>query len=101
MATFDLTARINVVNPSANLDSQYGPYESTDAAVTALGPLLTDTAVGRTVGIIENGQVVEYWWQNTGTNENNELTYGFVSKHAPQELALIEEADINGLFSQE
>lgn len=100
MATFDLTARINVVNPSANLDSQYGPYETTDAAVTALGPLLTSAAVGRTVGIIENGQVVEYWWQNTGVDENNEATYGFVIKHESQEIETIKEQDISDLFDE-
>jgi hypothetical protein len=48
----------------ASLDAKYGPYNSLNDAQHALGENGMDViAVGLTVGIIEEGKVVEYWWQ--------------------------------------
>ena len=54
-----------------NIDSKYGPYNSKDAAIAALGMNGQDCiCVGLTVGIIENNKIVEYWFQG-GTSEEN------------------------------
>ena len=71
MATFDLSNRIRVLNPCSNIDHSYGPYASLDDANTALaGFMRSDEAKeklkGRTIGIIEENKVVEYWYQKSG-----------------------------------
>ena len=55
-------------NPVASLDARYGPYSSKQEAVDTLGDndlavLKVGSSNGLTVGIIENGKVVEYWFQ--------------------------------------
>jgi hypothetical protein len=75
MDTFDLSNQIKVLNPCANNDYLYGPYNSLDEAInTITTPMLT---VGRTIGIIESGVIKEYWYQhNTDTDK-----YEFVEKN--------------------
>lgn len=81
IATFDLANRVRVLNPCANIDSQYGPYVSVEEAKTALTGVLNENSVGRTIGITEaEGKVIEYWWQKTGVDENNLDIYDFVIK---------------------
>lgn len=60
----------------ANLDEYYGPYNSVREALEALntetiaGVTYTKRAIGLTVGIIENREVVEYWFKS-GTTDND------------------------------
>ena len=55
--------------PHANLDTYYGPYSSLQEALdtlnteTVAGVTSTKRAVGLSVGILENGEVVEYWFK--------------------------------------
>jgi hypothetical protein len=62
MATFNLANQINIVNPAANVDSTYGPYNTVTEANTAIISGLR--VIGRTVGVITAGSVIEYWWKN-------------------------------------
>ena len=56
--------------PHANLDGYYGPYSSIEEALETLnsetiaGVAYTKRAVGLTVGILENNEVVEYWFKS-------------------------------------
>ena len=56
--------------PHANLDGYYGPYSSIEEALETLnsetiaGVAYTKRAVGLTVGILENNEVVEYWFRS-------------------------------------
>lgn len=62
--------RVQVGLPVANLDAKYGPYNSKQQAIAALGESGMDViADGLTVGIIEKGKVVEYWFQGGVTEE--------------------------------
>lgn len=62
MATFDIMNRIRVGTQCANVDALYGPYNSREEALEAV--TMRRRVIGRTLGIIENGSVVEYWWQS-------------------------------------
>lgn len=44
-----------------NIDDKYGPYSSTEEALTAIPK--NSRAMGLTVGIIANGIITEYWFQ--------------------------------------
>ena len=63
--SFDLVNKIKVLNPHANIDELYGPYDSIVAAREAIPIALR--ILGRTVGIIESGSVVEYWFRDNTT----------------------------------
>ena len=59
---FRLVNQVYLSSKNSNVDIDYGPYEgyTTDGIIT----LLKDTIqIGKTVGIIEEGKVVEYWAQ--------------------------------------
>lgn len=72
--SFNLGNQIALKNKNSNIDRDYGPYEGKTLADIAA--LLTDTIqIGKTIGVIEDGKVVEYWWQPVG-----EEKYGFVIK---------------------
>ena len=60
--SFDLTQKIKIVNPHASNDLLYGTYNSVAEALTGVPSVLR--MKGRTVGIIENGGVVEYWFKD-------------------------------------
>ena len=62
MATFNLSNEIQIVNPSANVDSHYGTYTSLSDAYIGVPEILREK--GKTVGILESGSVVEYWWKS-------------------------------------
>ena len=61
MRPFDLVNKIRVLNPHANIDELYGPYESFQEAISAIP--LELRILGRTVGIITNDSIEEYWWK--------------------------------------
>ena len=60
--SFDLFNRVRVANPSANVDYYYGTYNS--VADACLGVPSNVRMLGKTVGIMVNGSVVEYWWKS-------------------------------------
>lgn len=71
--SFNLGNQIALKKKNSNIDRDYGPYE--DKTLTEIAALLTDTIqIGKTIGVIEDGKVVEYWWQPVGDG------YGFVKK---------------------
>ena len=57
---------IQPINPLANLDQRYGPWAT---CVGALSGTSGTRVCGLTVGIVESGQVVEYWF--TGTTDGS------------------------------
>lgn len=60
--SFNLGNQIALKNKNSNIDRDYGPYE--DKTLTEIAVLLTDTIqIGKTIGVLEDGKVVEYWWQ--------------------------------------
>jgi hypothetical protein len=60
--SFNLAQPVLITNASSNVDFNYGPYNNVAAANAAvIGGL---RAKGRTVGILESGSVVEYWWES-------------------------------------
>lgn len=67
MSTFDLTQKVKIVTPNASSDSQYGPYNSIGEALTATENL---RELGRTVGVIENGEILEYWFKEGITDSD-------------------------------
>lgn len=83
MATFNLANQILIVNPSANVDSTYGPYNTVAEANTAIVSGLR--VIGRTVGIITDGSVVEYWWKNgildTDLIEKTATPVTYIARH--------------------
>lgn len=60
--SFDLYNKVRIANPSANVDYYYGTYASVEAACEAVPRSVRMR--GRTVGIVINGSVVEYWWKS-------------------------------------
>ena len=73
--SFDLSVNVRNANPSANIDFYYGTYVSKEAACAAV-PLAV-RMIGKTVGIIENGSVVEYWWKSGVADEDLVLKFGY------------------------
>ena len=64
MANIPIGGQIQVGSKTASVDAKYGPWASRAEAMEALGEEGMDAIVdGLTVGIIENGKTVEYWWQ--------------------------------------
>lgn len=72
--SFDLSVNVRNANPSANIDYYYGTYES-KAQACALVPRAVRMK-GKTVGIIENGSVVEYWWRSGIEDDDLEVKFG-------------------------
>ena len=73
--SFDLSVNVRNANPSANIDFYYGTYESKEAACAAVPSAVR--MIGKTVGIIENGSVVEYWWKSGIADEDLVLKLGY------------------------
>ena len=66
--SFDLSVNVRNANPSANIDFYYGTYESVAAACAAVPAAVR--MIGKTVGVVEDGSVVEYWWKS-GTRDED------------------------------
>jgi hypothetical protein len=63
--SFNLGNQITLKNVNSNVDRDYGPYEG--KSLSEIAELLKDTIqIGKTVGVIENGTISEYWWQKVG-----------------------------------
>jgi hypothetical protein len=60
--SFNLAQPVLITNASSNVDFNYGVYNSlAEAKAAVIGGLRLK---GRTVGILESGSVVEYWWES-------------------------------------
>jgi hypothetical protein len=61
------TSQIKIVNPHANADFFYGPYESIENALETIIPEMR--VLGRTIGIIRNEgsqeTIDEYWFKDS------------------------------------
>lgn len=61
--SFDLTQEIKILNPHADNDILWGPYDSLELALEGVPIVIRKK--GRTVGIINDvGAVEEYWFKN-------------------------------------
>jgi hypothetical protein len=69
MATFNLANKIKIVNPHSNVSEWYGPYNDIATAESTIPEGIRGQ--GLTVGIIESGIVVEYWWSGTDFTDGN------------------------------
>lgn len=60
---FDISQKVKVANPVANIDYYYGLYESVDAACAAVP--VGVRSPGKTVGIYDevSAHITEYWWE--------------------------------------
>lgn len=89
--SFNLGNQITLKNVNSNVDRDYGPYE--DKTLDEIAGLLKDTIqIGKTIGVIEEDKIVEYWWQNTG------IKYEFVKKQDYDKIPTITESQIESLF---
>ena len=68
MSNYNLAKRIDVREVSSNIDALYGPYISIESACLSIP--INRRALGRTVAILEDGSVTEYWWKS-GTNDED------------------------------
>lgn len=60
--SFDLSVNVRNANPSANIDFYYGTYESVAEACASVPKVVR--MIGKTVGIVQNGSIEEYWWKS-------------------------------------
>ena len=92
--SFNLGNQITLKNVNSNIDRDYGPYE--DKTLTEIAELLKDTIqIGKTIGVIEEGKIVEYWWQKEGEG------FEFVLKQnsSSSNISDISDASIMSLFN--
>lgn len=68
MGTFNIANQIDVRDVNSNIDLLYGPYRSVAEALLAIP--INRRALGRTLGVIENCSVVEYWWKSGLTDDD-------------------------------
>lgn len=66
--TLNLTRGLEVRGEYSNIDFLYGPYASLEKACQEVDQRVR--RVGLTVGIVEQGSVVEYWWRDA-TDDNS------------------------------
>lgn len=59
--SFDLVEQIKIVNAHSNVDKLYGPYRSLSEALSEVPIVLR--VIGRTVGIVEDDVISEYWFK--------------------------------------
>lgn len=88
--SFNLVSQVMIQGSSANVDYLYGPYESIDAALAKISSL--QRQAGKTIGIITEGKVEEYWLQ---PNASGALE--FVKKQEDINIESIPESQINTL----
>lgn len=90
IGSFNLGNQITLKNVNSNVDRDYGPYEG--KTLDEIADLLKDTIqIGKTIGVIENGIISEYWWQKVDDR------YGFVLKQSQVED--ISDTSIQDLFN--
>ena len=89
--SFNLGNQITLKNVNSNVDRDYGPYK--DKTLTEIADLLKDTIqIGKTIGVIEESKIVEYWWQKVGER------FEFVKKQKFYDIQTITETQIDDLF---
>lgn len=91
--SFNLGNQITLKNVNSNVDRDYGPYEG--KSLSEIAELLKDTIqIGKTIGVIEEGKIVEYWWQKVDTS------FEFVPKQVSGQPNIedIPESSIQDLF---
>lgn len=90
MTVASLANRIQVNTNCANNDALYGPYNSIAEAISSIPPALLngEGARGRTIGVLEDDKVVEYWWQQEGDG------YAFVKKGEGKEIIVDSELSL-------
>lgn len=89
--SFNLGNQITLKNVNSNVDRDYGPYK--DKTLTEIADLLKDTIqIGKTIGVIEQSKIVEYWWQKVGDG------FEFVKKQKFDDIQTITETQIDDLF---
>lgn len=66
--TLNLTRGLEVRGEYSNIDFLYGPYNSKPEACSNIN--INVRKVGLTVGIVEQGSVVEYWWRDATDNDS-------------------------------
>lgn len=59
---FNISQPIDVRSRCANIDYLYGPYNSLEEACAAI--ISSRRTIGRTVGIVSGGSILEYWWKS-------------------------------------
>ncbi len=70
--TYGLGSQVRIVNRNSSVDYDYGAYDSFDDIPAAL----YDTVqIGKTIGIVTDGKIKEYWWQ-----KKSDGTLGWVVK---------------------
>lgn len=90
--SFNLGNQITLKNVNSNIDRDYGPYE--DKTLTEIVELLKDTIqIGKTIGVIEEGKIVEYWWQKVTDG------FEFVKKQNLDDIQTITISQIEDLFN--
>ena len=90
--SFNLVSQVMIQGSSANIDYLYGPYDSIDAALAKISNL--QRQAGKTVGIITEGKVEEYWLQPNASGELEFVKKGF----GEGDINDISDASIKGLF---
>lgn len=66
--TLNLTRGLEVRGEYSNIDFLYGPYASLEKACQEVDQRVR--RVGLTVGIVEQGSVVEYWWRDATDDDS-------------------------------
>lgn len=90
--SFNLVSQVMIQGSSANVDYLYGPYDSIDAALEKISDL--QRQAGKTIGIIVDGKVEEYWFQPNASG-----TLEFVKKGFGEgDITNIPDASITKLF---
>lgn len=79
--TYGLGGQVRIANKNSHVDYDYGAYDSFDDIPQSL----YDTVqIGKTIGIVTDGKITEYWWQ-----KQKDGTLGWVVK-ATDEAKVIE-----------
>lgn len=68
-STINVLKPIKIIgSPVSSIDALYGPYNSINEALLAIP--LNRRKKGRTIGIIKDNKVIEYWWES-GLTDND------------------------------
>ena len=90
--SFNLGNQITLKNVNSNVDRDYGPY--VDKTLAEIAVLLRDTIqIGKTIGVIEENKIIEYWWQKVGDG------FAFVKKQNFDDIPTITTPQIADLFN--